>query len=155
MRWTDLEAQQPRLAALGRDKLGAPGAVLVGTIRKDGTPRISNVEPYILEGGLYLPMMWRSRKAVDLGRDARAVLRNAICTSTGDETEVVVRGRAVEVTDEGERARFVAAAGFDWGGRLFRLFALEVESVAVVSYGDGRQRVLLWPQGVERDRPYP
>ncbi len=36
MRWADLESQQPRLAELGRRKLGGPGVVLVGTIRRDG-----------------------------------------------------------------------------------------------------------------------
>ena len=41
MRWSDFAARAPRLAALGEDRLLAPGVVLVGTIRRDGTPRIS------------------------------------------------------------------------------------------------------------------
>src|SRR5580765_4572347 len=46
MRWVDVEAQQPRLAELGRQKLAGPGVVLIGTVRKDGTARISAVEPF-------------------------------------------------------------------------------------------------------------
>src|SRR5262245_51250955 len=42
MRWSDLEDRQPRLAALGKQRLLEPGVVLVATIRKrrprGGTP---------------------------------------------------------------------------------------------------------------------
>ena len=41
----------------------ATGVVLVGTIRKDGSPRISLVEVLITGGKLYLGMMWQSLKA--------------------------------------------------------------------------------------------
>lgn len=45
MRWSEIERSQPRLAELGRRRLLGPGVVLVGTIRRDGTRRISPVEP--------------------------------------------------------------------------------------------------------------
>jgi len=44
-------------------------------------------------------MMWHSRKALDLVRDPRIVIRNAICTNTGDEVELTLRGRVVEISD--------------------------------------------------------
>jgi hypothetical protein len=40
------------LAALGRERLLGPGVVLVATIRPDGTPRLSPVEPFIMDGTL-------------------------------------------------------------------------------------------------------
>ena len=43
--------------------------MLVGTIRKDGTPRISPNEPDFAVGRLFVSMMWRSKKALDLLRD--------------------------------------------------------------------------------------
>jgi hypothetical protein len=43
--------------------------VLVATIRRDGTPRLSPVEPFVLEGELWLSMMPASTKAHDLDRD--------------------------------------------------------------------------------------
>ena len=57
MRWQEFELQQSRLAALGRRCLGDPGVVLVGTIRRDGSPRLSPVEPLFwrfvgVEGGV-------------------------------------------------------------------------------------------------------
>jgi hypothetical protein len=45
------------------DRLIAPGVLLVVTIRRDGTPRVSPVEPLVLDGDLWLSMMWQSRKA--------------------------------------------------------------------------------------------
>lgn len=41
MQWQELEERQPRLAALGRARLLDPGVVLVATVRRDGTPRLS------------------------------------------------------------------------------------------------------------------
>jgi len=41
--------------------------MLVTTIRSDGTPRVSPVEPFVMDGILWLSMLWRSKKAADLG----------------------------------------------------------------------------------------
>ena len=63
MNWDEFQKEAPELAAFGRERLERSGLVLVGTLRKDGWPRISAVEPLITDGQLYLGMMWRSRKA--------------------------------------------------------------------------------------------
>jgi len=55
MDWSELEQSQPGLAALGRQRLLEPGVVLVATIRGDGTPRISPVEPFVLDGDGWHP----------------------------------------------------------------------------------------------------
>ena len=74
MRWTDLEQAQPRLAELGRQRLIEPGVVLVATSRGDGSPRIGAIEPLVLDGRLWLGMMWQSTKARDLLRDPRILV---------------------------------------------------------------------------------
>ena len=38
---------------------------MLGTIRKDGFPRVSPVEFFIFSGELYLGMIWQSYKAQD------------------------------------------------------------------------------------------
>ena len=43
MRWTDFTTEQPRLADRARERLVDPGVLLVVTIRKDGTPRLTQV----------------------------------------------------------------------------------------------------------------
>lgn len=40
--------------------------LLIGTTRRDGSARIGAVEPLILDGDLWLSMMSRSTKALDL-----------------------------------------------------------------------------------------
>jgi hypothetical protein len=154
--WHTFAAAAPDLAAVAREQF-APGHVaLVGTIRADGSPRISSVEPHIMEGELYLGMMWQSRKALDLLRDPRLLLRNAVCTSTGDEVEINLRGHAEEIYDLDLRQRYIAAVAerITWQEPHFHLFVVQIESAALVRYGYGQQAVKLWPHGGEFTRPY-
>jgi hypothetical protein len=156
MSWQTFAAAAPDLAAVAREQF-APGHVaLVGTIRADGSPRISNVEPHIMEGELYLGMMWQSRKALDLQRDPRILLRNAVCTSTGNEVEINLRGRATEVQDRELRQRYVAAVAerITWQEPHFHLFVVRIETAALVRYGHGQQSIKLWPYGKEFTRSY-
>ena len=94
MEWSALEHRQPGLAELGRKRLLEPGVVLVATIRGDGTPRVSPVEPFILDGTLWLSMLWQSRKAVDLLRDPRILVHSVVISRDGGEGEFKIRGTA-------------------------------------------------------------
>ena len=55
-----------------------PGVLLIGTTRRDGSARISGVEPLIMESDLWLSMMSGSAKAQDLGRDPRILLHSMV-----------------------------------------------------------------------------
>ncbi len=143
----------PELAALAREQFAQAGMALIGTVRRDGSPRISCVYPCLLEAELYLAMMWRSRKAVDLLRDPRLVLHNAVSTNLGDETEVILRGTVVERSDEESKGRYLSAVP-EWGDRRFHLFVVDLETAAVVRYQEGTQHVAVWPRGVEFRRSY-
>ncbi len=153
MKWEEFEAGAPELAELARTEFERHGMALVGTVRKDGSPRISCVLPYILGGELYLGMMWRSRKAVDLQRDPRLVLHNPISTNRGDEVEISLQGRAVEVGDEATRRRYVQNLS-EWAGRDFHLYSVDIESVGLIRYERGQQHVKVWPAGTEFTRAY-
>ena len=155
-RWRTFEAEDPLMAAFAREQFEQSAVALVGTIRSDGSPRISSVQPSVVGGDLYLGMMWRSRKALDLVRDPRMVLRNAICTNTGNERELTLRGRANDVRDPEARRRFVAAvsATTAWHEPDFHLFAVDILGGALVEYGGGEQTVRLWPQRREFRRRY-
>ncbi len=64
MRWWEMEGVQPRLAALGRRRLLEPDVVLVATIRKDRTPRVSpGGAPFVMDGILWLPMLLAHEEA--------------------------------------------------------------------------------------------
>jgi hypothetical protein len=94
MHWSEIEKSQPRLGQLGRQRLIEPGVVLVATIRRDGTPRLSPVEPFIMDSVLWLSMTWQSTKARDLLRDPRIPVHSVITSRDATEGEFKVRGTA-------------------------------------------------------------
>jgi len=158
VRWAELEQRQPRLAERARERLVDPGVLLVVTIRRDGTPRLSPVEPLLLDGELWLSMMWGSRKAADLHRDPRVLVHGIVTSSNGQDGEVKLRGRAVARDDPAEQQRYAAEVSqrLGWSptpGR-FHLFAVGVEQVTTIRYDDstGDQYLATWPPPKEQVR---
>src|SRR5215831_22870 len=109
MRWQSFEVAAPRLARLVRVKLVDPGVVLVGTIRRDGSPRISPVEPFLLDGDLWLSMLWGSHKARDLKRDGRVLLHSIVTSRDGGGGEMKLRGVCREERDQSVQRRYAEA----------------------------------------------
>jgi hypothetical protein len=158
MRWADLEARQPRLAALGRERLAGAGVVLVGTVRKDGTPRISAVEPFFWRDDLWMPMLLDSWKAKDLQRDPRLLVHNIVTSRDGTtDGEFMLRGLAVPEDDPGlnDEIAVAIAAELPWKPEAgkFHLFRVEVDHVASIRWGDHNDQYLTsWPPGHEQVR---
>jgi hypothetical protein len=155
MDWSELERRQPALAELGRRRILEPGVVLVATIRGDGTPRVSPVEPFVLDGELWLSMLWHSRKAADLLRDPRILVHGVVTSRDGRAGEFKVRGAARAEDDPDRQASYAAAVGASLGwtpepGR-FHLFAVDIGEVTFISYDDttGDQHVARWPPAAE------
>jgi hypothetical protein len=151
MRWSDFEREQPRLAQAGRELLIGPGVVLVATIRRDGTPRLSPVEPLLMDGSLWLSMMWQSTKAADLFRDPRVLVHGVIAGRDGSAGEFKVRGVARAENDGAVQRRYAAAAARELGWKpefgQSHLFAVDIGDIAFVSYNSatGDQHVAMWP----------
>jgi hypothetical protein len=57
MRWSEIRACKPALGVVADRLLIEPGVLLAGTTRRDGTARISGVEPRVLDSDLWLSMM--------------------------------------------------------------------------------------------------
>ncbi|HEY5360721.1 MAG TPA: pyridoxamine 5'-phosphate oxidase family protein [Streptosporangiaceae bacterium] len=151
MHWSDVEHRQPRLAGLAQERLIAPGVVLVATIRQDGTPRLSPVEPCVLDGDLWLSMMWQSTKARDLLRDPRILVHSVITDRDGTEGELKIRGTAQAEHDPAVQRRYADAVAGSLGwepepGR-FHLFAVDIDQVTFMHYDPptGDQHVAMWP----------
>jgi Pyridoxamine 5'-phosphate oxidase len=155
MRWSDLEDAHPRLANIGHERLIGPGVVLVATIRKDGAPRLSPVEPLLMEGSLWLSMLWRSRKATDLVRDPRILVHSIITDRNGTAGEVKIRGLARAENDAEVQLRYAetAARMLGWNPQVgrFHLFEVDIDDVTYIRYDDstGDQFVAMWPPGRE------
>jgi hypothetical protein len=58
----DMELSAPELARLGMAQLTSARGALLGTMRRDGSPRISLIEPCIADGQLPTGAMARSAK---------------------------------------------------------------------------------------------
>jgi general stress protein 26 len=158
MRWSELQDRQPRLGEIATDRLVRPGVLLVVTIRRDGTPRLSPVEPFLLDGELWLSMMLDSRKAADLLRDPRVLVHSVVTGPDGEEGEVKLRGTAVSVDDTATQRRYADAVteALPWSpdvGR-FHLFRVDIDQVTYLRYDNatGDQYLVLWPPGRETIR---
>ena len=150
MRWGDFEADAGDVGAEARTLLQKPGVVLVGTVRADGTARISAVEPFFWDGELWLPMMWKSRKADDLRRDPRVLVHSIVTSPDGSAGEAKIRGTACQEDNVSRRAAVCRAIGeaLPWEPDPHRveLFRVDVESVSLIRYSEsGDQTVTLWP----------
>jgi hypothetical protein len=155
LRWADFAEAAQELAVLGKERFARAGIVLVGTIRKDGTPRISPVEYYEVEGHLMLGMMWQSFKARDLFRDPRCLVHSVVTSRAGDEGEFKLRGRAVPIEDPALREAYGDATEAEIGWRPtgdFHLFSLDIAEAAFVIYEEDEQRTTRWTKdgGVTR-----
>src|ERR1051325_2550114 len=142
MRWDEFAAAAPELAQLGEARLRARELCLVGTLRKNGYPRISPVEPEFVDGELMLGMMWRSPKALDLLRDPRLVVHSVVSSRMGNEGDFKLYRRAVRVEEAGRRAAYRAAikARIDWepAEPSYHLFAVDVVSAGFVTFAAPR-----------------
>jgi pyridoxamine 5'-phosphate oxidase-like protein len=140
--WQELEAAAPTIAQLGRQRLEATRLALLGTLQKDGSPRISPVEPYLRQGELLFGAMARSAKTRDLLRDPRCVVHSAIVGPDIGEAELKLYGRAVKASPE-SRAR--CAEGW-WQARPASaavVFAVSIARASLVVWdlGQGQMTV--------------
>jgi hypothetical protein len=158
MKWSQIAARQPALGAIARDRLIKPGVLLAGTIRRDGSARISGVEPLVMGDDLWLSMMRTSAKAADLARDPR-ILLHSIVTGPEPAAEIKVRGTVRREADPGVQEEYAAAvaAGIGWRPVVgeFTLFAVDIDDVTYIGYDadTSGQHVARWPAGQEYVRP--
>jgi hypothetical protein len=144
--WGEFETAAPELARLGRERFEATHVALLGTIRKDGSPRISPVEPYFVRDHLLLGVLGGSHKAGDLQRDPRCAVHSSVADVNGSEGEFKIDGRAVPVTDTvllqaDDRAWWNAVDATD-----ARVFSVDVRTAAHIAWNtrQGTMRVTRW-----------
>jgi Pyridoxamine 5'-phosphate oxidase len=134
MIWAEFEAAAPELAELGRERFERSGVALLGTLRRDGSPRISPVEPFFVSGHLLLGLLPASLKARDLRRDPRCVLHSVISAANAGESEFKLYGTVEAVDDLDVRE---SASGAWWLGR-------PADDAYVVSFRIGQAGFVAW-----------
>jgi predicted pyridoxine 5'-phosphate oxidase superfamily flavin-nucleotide-binding protein len=151
--WQELEAAAPEIAARGRELIEKFQFVLVGTLTKDGSPRINPVEAYIVDGHLLLNMIPRSLKALDLLRDPRIYVHAPVTAKEGSP-EFKLAGRAKVLEDETLREKL---DDLFWEMIRWRpasdshYFDILAERAAWVTYDEG-QTSIRWREGDEGEK---
>jgi hypothetical protein len=127
------------------------GLALLATLRRDGFPRLSGVEPLFAMGDLWLGMMPGSRKAADLQRDPRFALHCATTDKQVTAGDAKLSGRALAVEAEADKARFRAAfeaqTGYPPGEGPFVLFRADVLEVSMLKPAGDHLDIAWWRAG--------
>jgi hypothetical protein len=97
--WDEVEAEAGELAGRVRARFEATGLGILATLRADGSPRVTGIEPFFGLGQLWLGSMPHARKGADLRRDGRFALHAATVDKQVADGDAKVAGRAVLVED--------------------------------------------------------
>ncbi|ALE74999.1 MULTISPECIES: pyridoxamine 5'-phosphate oxidase family protein [unclassified Pseudonocardia] len=100
--WGEFRAAEPEFAGLAERILQRGVALVIATLRADGSPRVSGIEVVLDDAGpsteLAFGSMPGSRKGADLRRDPRFALHAAPADQSGGDLgdgDLKVSGRAV------------------------------------------------------------
>jgi hypothetical protein len=147
VRWREFAVDCPELAELVTQRFAADQLVLLGTLRPDGSPRISAVEPDIAAGELMIGMIPESVKARDLLRDPRFTLHSWPPDNKGERGDIKLYGRAVDAPDRSayEEAIF-ARTGWRPTGP-YHCFAFDLTSAGLVRFSEAGREVWSWRPG--------
>jgi Pyridoxamine 5'-phosphate oxidase len=157
--WRDVELGAPELARLGIARLDSARVALLGTLRRDGSPRISPIEPYLAKGQLLIGAMTWSAKAGDLRRDPRYALHSAVTGPDSGQGELKLSGPAMEA-DQDLRTAAVGAWWLAWAPDKAVVFTLHIRQALFVDWdiNRGLMTVHRWsPRNgySAASRPYP
>lgn len=158
--WKDFAEQAPRIAEVFLRRHQATGNLcLLATLRADGFPRISPMEPRIFEGRLVLIGMPNTHKFRDLARDPRFSLHTATVDPYVGDGDAKLWGAALNLQDTELHRRFAdhlfEESGFDLRGRAFDHFYVgDLGGASSVEFVDGQLTIRIWKPGEgERARP--
>ena len=146
--WSDVEAAAPDLATRVRERFESVGLAMLGTLRRDGSPRVSGIETTFRDGELWFGSMWEARKARDLQRDPRLALHAATVDKEVKDGDARIAGRAVEIDDDDLKRSWGAAAAeageYDPNpDGPWHLFRVDVTELSMISPG-GDHLVIEW-----------
>jgi hypothetical protein len=149
MRWVEFERACPEIGELARARFERDQLVMLGTIRRDRSPRLSPCECDFAAGRLFVSMMWQSRKALDLLRDPRIVVHSVTTNKDGTDGDVKIYGDAVDEQDPDVRAAFRDAIRrrIDWAPDEpeYHCFSVDVRSAGYTRFG-GQAEAMAWDE---------
>lgn len=97
--WAEFERADPQLAAFGHERLDEQ-VCFHATLRRDGSPRVHPVEPWIAEGLLLVRFRARSPKVKEVSGDPRYALHSPMDKPDGEGGEFLVRGLVKPIPED-------------------------------------------------------
>ena len=155
--WSEFAAAAPRISAIFiRRHTATRNLCMLATLRADGSPRISPMEPRIFEGELVLVGMPGTTKFHDLNGDPRFCLHTATVDTEVADGDAKLWGQVHDLQDEALHQRFAgdlfADIGLDLRGQKFAPFYVaDVTSASSVEVEDGHLDITIWKAG-EQER---
>ncbi|MEV6138758.1 pyridoxamine 5'-phosphate oxidase family protein [Nocardia sp. NPDC051990] len=151
--WSQFTEEAPRIATVFTRRHQATGNLcMLGTLRSDGFPRISPVEPRIFEGMLVIVGMPNTTKFNDLARDPRFCLHTATVDTQVGDGDAKLFGTAADLPDKQVHARFTQQlfdeTGFDIRDRDFdHFYTAELTGASTVEVIDDHLDITIWKPG--------
>jgi predicted pyridoxine 5'-phosphate oxidase superfamily flavin-nucleotide-binding protein len=159
MDWDEFARACPEIADRAAERFRRQELCMLGTLRADGSPRISPCELDFAAGHLILGMMWQSRKARDLLRDPRCVLHTCTTDRMGTEGDAKIYARAVDVHDLELRQTYRESveARIDWAPDEpnFHAFSVDVVSAGFITFSEPKTVIAWDPERGTRVLPFP
>ena len=152
--WNEFTEAAPRIATIFQRRHKATGNLcMLATLRADGSPRISPIEPRMFEGQLWIGGMPNTTKFADLARDPRFCLHTATVDTHVGDGDAKLWGTVHHVDDEDQQNRYAQnlfeESGFDIRGQRFdHFYAADISSASSVELIDGKYlEVTIWKPG--------
>ena len=151
--WDEFATTAPHIAEVFTRRHAKTGNLcFLGTLRPDGFPRVSPMEPRFLAGELWLLGMPHTAKFRDLAADPRFTLHTATVDTQVGDGDAKIWGTVEHVPDPDLHARFAEQVyeeiGLDLRGQVFDQFlAARILGAAAVEITDGHLDVTVWREG--------
>jgi hypothetical protein len=142
--WEQFEKAAPEMARFGAQRM-SERVMYLGTVRKDGYPRVHPFTPFVSSGHLYAFMEPSSPKGHDIERDGRYVIHSLVKDMNGTDGEFTVTGRARPVSDSSTRKEAVKGCPYTPADR-YVLFEFYVEECLTNHYANGEPQFSRWKE---------
>ena len=143
MSWIKFELESPDLAAFGRERFTKNDVSFLGTVRKDGSPRVHPVTPILSPNRLFIFVSEDSPKFKDLQTDTRYQLHSLVEDSDGGNGEFYVRGIAKLIHDDEIRNEAVKASSYEILDEYY-LFEFDITFAFGMTFTKGETRKTRW-----------
>jgi len=142
--WEQFEKAAPEMASFGLQRM-SERVMYLGTVRRDGNPRVHPFTPFVSSGRLFAFMYPTSPKGHDLQRNGRYAIHSLVKDWNGSDGEFSITGKARLIEDQKTRA--IATQGCPYAPKgTYVCFEFLVEECLIGRYVDGKPQYSRWKE---------